>query len=194
MTIDRKTRKFVSASAQNTIVDNGVKNADGTYQIGPGGIPVRDPAMVDPQAKAIADKYRIAVAPTRQQGRRIDHSRHQSEPRLPSGESPLGDVIADAQLAYTTASAGAQIALMNPGGIRADLSFGSSAGGEAPGQVTYGEAFTVQPFNNLVVTQTLTGAQLKAVLEQQFVGGGTPAQIGAADPADLSRVQLTRTT
>ena len=36
--------------------------------------------------------------------------------------------------------------------------------------MTYGEAFTVQPFNNLVVTQTLTGAQLKNVLEQQFVG------------------------
>ena len=48
----------------------------------------------------------------------------------------------------------------------------NSAGGEANGQVTYGEAFTVQPFNNLVVTQTFTGAQLKNVLEQQFVGFG----------------------
>jgi 5'-nucleotidase len=175
MTIDRQTRKFVSAAAQNTIVDNGVKNADGSYQIGPGGIPVRDPAKADPQAKAIADKYRAAVAPLANKvvgSITADISRT----AVASGESPLGDVIADAQLAYTAASAGAQIALMNPGGIRADLSFGSSAGGEAPGQVTYGEAFTVQPFNNLVVTQTLTGAQLKAVLEQQFVGGGTPAQ------------------
>jgi 5'-nucleotidase len=59
---------------------------------------------------------------------------------------------------------------MNPGGIRADLSFANSPGGEAPGDVTYGEGFTVQPFNNLVVTQTLTGAQLEEVLEQQFVG------------------------
>ena len=84
-------------------------------------------------------------------------------------ESPLGDVIADAQLAYT-ADAGAQIALMNPGGIRASLTYDASAGGEAPGQVTYGEAFAVQPFNNLVVTQTFTGAQLAAVLEQQFPG------------------------
>ena len=57
---------------------------------------------------------------------------------------------------------------MNPGGIRADLSYTFSPGGEAPGQVTYGEAFTVQPFNNLVTTQTFTGAQIKAVLEQQF--------------------------
>ena len=78
-------------------------------------------------------------------------------------------MIADAQLARTTAS-GAQLALMNPGGIRADFDAEASAGGEATGQITYGEAFTVQPFNNLVVTQTLTGAQLKDVLEQQFVG------------------------
>jgi 5'-nucleotidase len=85
-------------------------------------------------------------------------------------------VIADAQLAYTT-SAGAQIALMNPGGIRADLDADASAGGEAFGEVTYGETFTVQPFNNLVVTQTLTEAQLKDVLEQQFVGfGGQTSQ------------------
>ena len=61
---------------------------------------------------------------------------------------------------------------MNPGGIRADLSFAFSPGGEAPGEITFGEGFTVQPFNNLVVTQTLTGAQLKEVLEQQFVGFG----------------------
>ena len=46
----------------------------------------------------------------------------------------------------------------------------SREGGEAPGAVTYGECFAVQPFNNLVVTQTLTGAQLKEVLEQQFPG------------------------
>jgi 5'-nucleotidase len=78
-------------------------------------------------------------------------------------------VIADAQLAYTR-GAGALIALMNPGGIRADLDADQSSGGEGYGQVTYGEAFTVQPFNNLVVTQAFTGARLKDVLEQQFVG------------------------
>ena len=61
---------------------------------------------------------------------------------------------------------------MNPGGIRADLTYANSPGGEAPGQVTYGEAFTVQPFNNLVTTQTFTGAQIKDVLEQQFPGYG----------------------
>ena len=61
---------------------------------------------------------------------------------------------------------------MNPGGIRTSLTFANSTGGEAPGEVTYGECFAVQPFNNLVVTQSYTGAQLKDVLEQQFAGFG----------------------
>jgi 5'-nucleotidase len=74
-------------------------------------------------------------------------------------------------LAYTK-TGGAQIAFMNPGGIRADFDADATPGGEAYGEVTYGEAFTVQPFNNLVVTQSFTGAQLKDVLEQQFVGFG----------------------
>ena len=84
-----------------------------------------------------------------------------------SGESPLGNLIADAQLEQTQV-AGAQIALMNPGGVRADLTFPSSPVGEGDGVVTYGEAFTVQPFGNVMTTLTLTGAQIKAVLEQQW--------------------------
>ncbi|MGW5154375.1 bifunctional metallophosphatase/5'-nucleotidase [Nonomuraea wenchangensis] len=89
----------------------------------------------------------------------------------PSGESPLGDVIADAQLAATRTGGNAQIALMNPGGVRTSLNYPSSPAGEGDGVVTYGEAFTVQPFNNLMQVVTLTGAQLKTVLEQQFTGG-----------------------
>ncbi|MGW0485485.1 bifunctional metallophosphatase/5'-nucleotidase [Nonomuraea sp. NPDC003214] len=89
----------------------------------------------------------------------------------PSGESALGNLIADAQLAATREGGNAQIALMNPGGVRASLSYASSPAGEGDGTVTYGEAFTVQPFNNLMQVVTLTGAQLKAVLEQQFTGG-----------------------
>jgi len=85
----------------------------------------------------------------------------------PSGESPLGDVIGDAQLA-STQSAGAQVALMNPGGIRADLNFKSSTAGVPDGTVTYANAFTIQPFANILQTVTFTGAQLKAVLEQQW--------------------------
>jgi len=96
-----------------------------------------------------------------------------------AGESALGDVIADAQLAYT-ASAGAQLAFMNPGGIRANLIASQISGNEAPGEVTYGEAFAVQPFNNLVVTQDMTGEQIKAVLEQQWAACTPPGRSGGA--------------
>jgi 5'-nucleotidase len=84
-----------------------------------------------------------------------------------AGESPLGDVLADGQLAATTAN-NAVIAITNPGGIRADVLFPSSPAGEGNGVVTYGEAFTVQPFSNFMQTITLTGANLKNVLEQQW--------------------------
>lgn len=86
-----------------------------------------------------------------------------------AGESALGDVIADSQL-YATAPAGfgeAVIAFMNPGGIRADLTYAQS-GSEGDGNVTYNEAFTVQSFGNSLVTMSLTGDQIRRVLEQQF--------------------------
>ncbi|MFI6457602.1 bifunctional metallophosphatase/5'-nucleotidase [Streptosporangium amethystogenes] len=88
-----------------------------------------------------------------------------------SGESSLGNLIADGQLAATRTGGNAQIALMNPGGVRTGLTYAGSPAGEGDGVVTYGEAFTVQPFNNLMQVVTLTGAQLKTVLEQQFTGG-----------------------
>ncbi|MFD5830881.1 bifunctional metallophosphatase/5'-nucleotidase [Lentzea sp. NPDC060358] len=84
-----------------------------------------------------------------------------------AGESQLGNLIADSQLAATSAN-GAVLALMNPGGVRADLTYASSPAGEGNGVVTYGEAFTVQPFGNILQTVTLTGTNIKAVLEQQF--------------------------
>ena len=166
--LDRRSGRFTEISARNIVVANGVRNADGSWQRTDSGSFVLNPALVDRKTKRIADKYRAAVAPLANRvvgeitGDIVRDVRANQE-------SPLGDVIADAQLAYT-AGAGAQIALMNPGGIRAPLTYDASAGGEAPGQVTYGEAFAVQPFNNLVVTQTFTGAQLAAVLEQQFPG------------------------
>lgn len=92
-----------------------------------------------------------------------------------SGESALGDVIADAQQ-FATAGAivgSAVVAFMNPGGIRADLSFPSSPAGEGDGNVTCAENFTVQPFGNHLVTMTLTGIQIDTLLEQQFLGCGT---------------------
>ncbi|MFI9810692.1 bifunctional metallophosphatase/5'-nucleotidase [Saccharothrix variisporea] len=91
-----------------------------------------------------------------------------------AGEMPLGYLIADSQLAATQGN-GAVLALMNPGGVRADLTYATSPAGEGPGVVTYGEAFTVQPFGNILQTVTLTGAQIKAALEQQWqvVNGAT---------------------
>ena len=79
----------------------------------------------------------------------------------PSGESTLGDLIADSQLAATSSpeTGGAQIAFMNPGGIRADLT---------AGEVTYGELFTVQPFGNTLTVKTMTGEMIRRLLEQQF--------------------------
>jgi 5'-nucleotidase len=90
-------------------------------------------------------------------------SRDESE----AGEMPIGQLVADAQLAATAAE-GAQLALMNPGGLRAALS------GDAGGQVRYEDLFAVQPFYNNLVTITLTGSQLQRVLEQQWLNQPRP--------------------
>ncbi|MGW3441176.1 bifunctional metallophosphatase/5'-nucleotidase [Streptomyces bacillaris] len=86
-------------------------------------------------------------------------------------EKPLGNVIADAQLEGLAPAdkGGAQVAFMNPGGIRADLVHKAS-GSEGDGVVTYGEAFTVQPFTNMMNVVDLTGAQLVTALQQQVSG------------------------
>lgn len=92
-------------------------------------------------------------------------------------ESLLGNFIADVQLEATNdstqAGGPAQIAFMNPGGLRADLLFDSQNAGEQPGQVTYAEAAAVQPFANTLFTLTLTGAQIKQVLEEQYQPAGS---------------------
>jgi 5'-nucleotidase len=100
-----------------------------------------------------------------------------------AGESTLGQLIADAQLASTVSTAGGQLALMNPGGIRADLN---------PGVVTHAEAFAVQPFSNIVTTKTLTGAQLKIVLEQQFSANSlaSPGSVGTTARAAPTILQV----
>ena len=88
-----------------------------------------------------------------------------------AGELPAGSLIADTQLRATQPAAlgGAQIALMNAGGVRAP-GFVPPAGTTAPFALTYGAAFTVQPFGNSLVTLTLSATQLKDVLEEQFDG------------------------
>ncbi|RAJ67103.1 5'-nucleotidase [Streptomyces sp. Amel2xB2] len=86
-------------------------------------------------------------------------------------ETPLGDLIGDAQLEFMAPEdkGGAQLALMNPGGIRADLVHKASDG-EGDGVVTYGEGFTVQPFTNMMAAIDLTGKQLVTALQQQVSG------------------------
>lgn len=88
-----------------------------------------------------------------------------------AGEMEAGALIADAQLQATQPATlgGAQIAFMNPGGVRSP-GFVAPSGGSYPYALTYGNAFTVQPFGNSLVTMTLTQQQIKDLLEQQFAG------------------------
>jgi 5'-nucleotidase len=92
--------------------------------------------------------------------------------RVPNlaGESALGDIIADAQLAATASekNGGAVIALTNPGGIRSDVTR------KEDGAVSYGDVFAAQPFRNQLVTMTLTGKQIKDALEQQWTDPKRP--------------------
>ncbi|MDP9863250.1 MULTISPECIES: bifunctional metallophosphatase/5'-nucleotidase [Streptosporangium] len=124
----------------------------------------------DPEISAFVQTWKDNVAPVANKplGRITADITNTASP---SGESSLGNLIADGQLAAAKIGGNAQIALMNPGGVRAGLTYLGSPAGEGNGVVTYGEAFTVQPFNNLVQVITLTGAQLKTILEQQFTGG-----------------------
>jgi 5'-nucleotidase len=146
----------------NRIVDMTIDN-----------IPVVTTGTPAPDLEALVAKYRDLSAPL---ANRVIGSITADITRSANvaGESALGDVIADAQLAATTpvGFGEAVMGFMNPGGIRADLLFANSPGGEAPGEITYGEAFTVQPFGNSLVTMTLTGQQIKDVLEQQFDNPG----------------------
>jgi len=182
--VDRRSGDIVRAEAENVVVDRGEK----------------DPAQTD-----LIARYREALGPiatsvvgeTAQALTRAQETLY-STPTSTGvvatlGESVLGNVIADAQLAATDDEEGAVAALMNPGGVRADLD---------AGPVTYEEAFTVQPFANNLVTLDLTGAQLQCVLEQQFAvdkvlypsaslhytvaTGGTTAPV--ADPCSGTRV------
>ncbi|MGW1005367.1 bifunctional metallophosphatase/5'-nucleotidase [Streptomyces sp. NPDC002520] len=90
-------------------------------------------------------------------------------------ESPMGDLIADAQLAHgRELDPKTSLALMNPGGVRAGLTY-AAKGAEGDGVVTYAEGFTVQPFANTVNLQDFTGAQLIQVLKEQVSGPNTAA-------------------
>ena len=122
-------------------------------------VPVTHDLAPDARAKSIVDRAVADAAPlaNRRVGRlAATLGRSTNE----AGESLLGDVVADAHLAATRKT-GAAIAFTNPGGLRADL---------PSGDVTYAETFAAQPFGNTLVTFTLTGAQVAALLEQQWLG------------------------
>ncbi|MFP5578852.1 MAG: bifunctional metallophosphatase/5'-nucleotidase [Acidimicrobiia bacterium] len=143
LSIDRRTGDIISKTADNTIVTRDLPK--------------------DPVQTSLIERYKTALGPVANQvvGETAEDITRAQAPLFGNvvGESALGNLIADAQLAATDDEAGAVAAFMNPGGVRADLD---------PGPVTYEEAFTVQPFANNLVTLDLTGAQLQCLLEQQF--------------------------
>ncbi|MFF3739936.1 bifunctional metallophosphatase/5'-nucleotidase [Streptomyces sp. NPDC002566] len=109
-------------------------------------------------------------------------------------ESPMGDLIADAQLWYgRKLDADTDLALMNPGGVRAGITY-AAKGAEGDGVVTYAEGFTVQPFSNTVNLQNFTGAQLIQVLKEQVSGSNTSAPKILQPSANLTyTLDLTKT-
>jgi 5'-nucleotidase len=155
--IDPRTKDIIrpTATAENHIVTN----SDGTAARGDiTDLIARYQQLVAP----IAGKVLGQIAPAES----TDSLTRTADPD--GGDSPLGNLIVDSQLAdeSTVPSGGTTpvIALMNPGGIRNDLVE------DASGNVTYSAAFAVQPFNNYVVSETLTGQQLLDVLNQQWNG------------------------
>ncbi len=154
---DRITRDIVraSVSGSNMVVTRDVpKDAAQTTLIG------QYKTLVKPIASKVLGKITTDV----------------DRKANPAGETPLGDLIADAQLKDPSVVTGGQtpvIAFMNPGGIRADLVYNASSQGEAPGDVTFEEAFTVQPFNNYLVSMTLTGQNIYDLLTQQVTGANS---------------------
>lgn len=163
-TLDPKTRDFdrTTIRAQNVPVVN-------TTNIDAAVTAKFPPVAADAAAKKIVDDYVVLAAPkaNRPIGQ-ISATIDRTVAANGAGDHSAGRLIADAQLAATrdAAKGGAQIAFMNPGGVRADF----TCVGAAPCTVTFGSAFTVQPFGNSLVVMTLTGQQIKEVLEQQFTG------------------------
>ena len=156
VTINPVTRDIVSVLPTNRLVDR--TNADATAWV-----------AANPAVKNIVDGYNTLVSPL---AGAVIGSITAALPNTAdaNGEMPAGDLIADAQLQATQPAplGGAVAAFMNPGGVRSPgFNF---AGAVYPYNVTYGNAFTVQPFGNSLVTLTLTATQLKNLLEQQFVG------------------------
>jgi 5'-nucleotidase len=148
--IDRKSGEVVAKSAHNVIVTRDVPK--------------------DPVQTAILERYRpfhSAIASKHVGTLAHDIARAPG----PSGESALGDVVADAIFeAARDARGGAVLAMMNLGGIRSDLTHSRerNGGADGPKDVTFGDVFNVLPFQNQIVVRTMTGDMIRRVLEQQF--------------------------
>ena len=163
LSVNTTTRKVVAKSADNVIVQSEA------YGSGAAAVALTDqyPRFEkNAEIGALIGRYQAVAEPlvARIVGQVTAPA---TRTNAPSRENVMGNLIADAQLAATAplAKGGAQIAFMNPGGVRADLIPGTN------GDVTYGQLFSVQPFGNSLVVKTMTGAQLRALLEQQFNSG-----------------------
>ncbi|VVB71481.1 Uncharacterised protein [uncultured archaeon] len=151
LTISKDTLDVTSATAKNVAVTHDMPK--------------------DPEISEIVEKYSTLAAPLAE---RVIGAINASITRKESasGESALGNVIADAELHATGQSDRAVAAFTNSGGIRADLLYNNSSSKGMPENVTYEEAFSVQPFSNSLVTMNLTGTEIDELLEQQFGTGG----------------------
>ena len=182
LTIDHQTKDVTAVAAKNWVV----KQTEGTFNSAPGGN-LGTPVAKDPVESQILQKWAKISDPL--SNRVIGHiaadllsARDGVGGVNFAGEQPIGEVIADGQLASTAAGdfGGAVIAFMNPGGVRGGLKYAPGNGEiRQPGEVTYGNAFAVQPFANVMQVKTMTGAMIYALLEQQWSGAnaGTNTKI-----------------
>jgi 5'-nucleotidase len=160
--VDALQRKVTRKSAHNLIIQSeALTNAAGVSIATTPGLPQFTP---HPEVARIVATYKAASA--EQAARQISRM-PQSITRAgtPSGETALGNLIADAQWAATAPAdkGGSDFALMNPGGVRADLIL--PPGG---GAVNYGQLFSIQPFGNTLTVKTFTGLLVQELLESQY--------------------------
>jgi 5'-nucleotidase len=163
LTISKETKDVVSATMRNVIVCNGLDNPPGTPRPCPNTRPDANHADIS----ALIAAYAVVAQPIEDEVIGTATA-ILSRTNNAAGESSLGDIIADAQLWATSTGAlpsfqgdPAVIAFMNSGGIRTDIN---------AGPITYGEAFSVQPFANVLTTMDMTGQQIIDVIQQQFTG------------------------
>jgi 5'-nucleotidase len=163
LTIDPATDTIAGIAAHNELVVN-----DAAPNPAPSAFPALGP---DPALAALVVRYTAATKPL--VNRVIGHiaadftADGNAMASGGSGESTLGDLITDARL-EATRSQGAVAAIIDAGGIRAALHVRALDGSKTPGDVLYGETYAVEPFNDLLYTETLTGAQLYTLLGEQW--------------------------